>query len=135
METFAAIEEYVKERYDVVHDEPFMLGLEMPVGDTGRRQSVFLAELKSPDGKRFLRVETTVAPMADHNAEKCLRVNLMLRTGYLAVGDLEGLPFLKLCENMPYHCLTGDGLDYTIENIAELGDKIEVTLNKGGDWF
>jgi len=135
METFAAIEEYVKERYEVVHDEPFMLGLEMPVGDTGRRQSVFLAELKSPDGKRFLRVETTVAPMADHNAEKCLRVNLMLRTGYLAVGDLEGLPFLKLCENMPYHCLTGDGLDYTIENIAELGDKIEVTLNKGGDWF
>ena len=104
-------------------------------GNTGRRQSVFLAELKSPDGKRFLRVETTVAPMADHNAEKCLRVNLMLRTGYLAVGDLEGLPFLKLCENMPYHCLTGDGLDYTIENIAELGDKIEVTLNKGGDWF
>lgn len=135
METFAAIEEYVKERYEVVHDEPFMLGLEMPVGDTGRRQSVFLAELKSPDGKRFLRVETTVAPLADHNAEKCLRVNLMLRTGYLAVGDLEGLPFLKLCENMPYHCLSADGLDYVIDNIADLGDKIEVTLNKGGDWF
>ena len=135
MDTFAAIEEHVKDHYDVVHEEPFMLGLEVPVGDSGRRQSVFLAELKSPDGKRFLRVESTVAPLADHDPEKCLRVNLMLRTGYLAVGDLEGMAFLKLCENMLYNNLTVDALDYMIEHIAELGDKIEMTLNKGGDWF
>jgi hypothetical protein len=135
METFAAIEEHVKARYAVVHEEPFMLGLEVPVGDDGRRQSVFLAELKSPDGKRFMRVETTVAPLADHDCEKCLRVNLMLRTGYLAVGDLEGMAFLKLCENMLYDNLTNDALDYMIRHIAELGDKIEMTLNKGGDWF
>ncbi len=135
MDTFAAIEDHIKQRYDVVHDEPFMLGLEIPVGDTGRRQSVFVAELNSPDGKRFLRVETTVAPLAQHNAEKCLRVNLMLRTGYLAVGDLEGMAFLKLCENLLYTTITPDVLDYIIEHVAELGDKIEVTLNKGGDWF
>jgi hypothetical protein len=135
MDTFAAIEEHVKDHFDVVHEEPFMLGLEVPVGDSGRRQSVFLAELKSPDGKRFLRVETTVAPLADHDSEKCLRVNLMLRTGYLAVGDLEGVPFLKLCENMIYNNLTVEVLDYMIGHIAELGDKIEITLNKGGDWF
>ncbi len=135
MDTFAAIEEHVKHRYEVVHDEPFMLGLEIPVGKSGRRQSVFLAELKSPEGKRFLRVETTVAPLGSHDPEKCLRVNLMLRTGYLAVGDLEGMAFLKLCENMLYSNLTVDALDYMIRHIAELGDKIEMTLNKGGDWF
>ncbi|AKS42571.1 hypothetical protein [Wenzhouxiangella marina] len=135
METFAAIEDYLRQYYEVVHDEPFMLGLEVPVGDSGRRQSVFVAELKSQEGKRFLRFETTVAPLADHDPVKCLRVNLMLRTGYLAVGDLEGLPFLKLCENLPYSAVDGHMLDYVIEQVAELGDKIEVTLNKGGDWF
>jgi len=135
METFAAIEEFVRDHWDVVHEEPFMLGLEVPVGDSGRRQSVFLAELKNQDGRRFLRIETTVAPLAEHSSEKCLRVNLMLRTGYLAVGDLEGVPFIKLCENMLYSSSLSEQLDYTIEQIADLGDKIEVTLNKGGDWF
>jgi len=135
METFAAIEEFVRDHWDVVHEEPFMLGLEVPVGDSGRRQSVFLAELKNQDGRRFLRIETPVAPLAKHSAEKCLRVNLMLRTGYLAVGDLEGVPFIKLCENMLYSSSLSEQLDYTIEQIADLGDKIEVTLNKGGDWF
>ncbi len=135
MDTFAAIEEHVKANFDVVHEEPFMLGLEVPVGDSGRRQSVFLAELKSPDGKRFLRVETTVAPLSDHDAEKCLRVNLMLRTGYLAVGDMEGMAFLKLCENLIYNNLTVETMDYMIRHVAELGDNIEMTLNKGGDWF
>jgi hypothetical protein len=135
METFAAIEDFVRERYDVVHDEPFMLGLEVPVGEDGRRQSVFVAELNNQDGKRFLRVETTLAPLAEHSAEKCLRVNLMLRTGYLAIGDLEGVPFIKLCENLFYGSDIAEQLDYVIEQIAELGDKIEVTLNKGGDWF
>lgn len=135
MDTFAAIEEHVKAHHDVVHHEPFLLGLEVPVGNSGRHQSVFLAELKGADGKRFLRVETTVAPLADHDPEKCLRVNLMLRTGYLAVGDMEGIAFLKLCENMLYNNLTTDALDYIVSHIAELGDKIEETLNKGGDWF
>jgi hypothetical protein len=135
METFAAIEEFVRDHWDVVLDEPFMLGLEVPVGHSGRRQSVFLAELKNQDGRRFLRIETPVAPLAEHSPEKCLRVNLMLRTGYLAVGDLEGVPFIKLCENMLYSPTLSEQLDYMIEHIADLGDKMEVTLNKGGDWF
>jgi len=135
METFAAIEEFVRDHWDVVLEEPFMLGLEVPVGDSGRRQSVFLAELKNQDGRRFLRIETPVAPLAEHSPEKCLRVNLMLRTGYLAVGDLEGVPFIKLCENMLYTPTLSEQLDYMIEHVADLGDKMEVTLNKGGDWF
>jgi hypothetical protein len=59
----------------------------------------------------------------------------MLRTGYLAVGDLEGVPFIKLCENMLYTPTLSEQLDYMIEHVADLGDKMEVTLNKGGDWF
>ena len=75
----------------------------------GRRQSIFLAELKAGDGRRFLRVETPVVPLEDFDAEKCLRINLMQRVGYLAVGDLDGTPFIKLCENLPYASLDGAG--------------------------
>ncbi len=135
METFAAIQSHIKSRFQIVHEEPFMLGLEVPAGKSGRRQSVFLAELKGPDGRRFLRIETTVAPLGAHDAEKCLRVNMMLRTGYLAVGDMEGVAFLKLCENLSYSAISESILDYYITRIAELGDNIEQTLTRGGDWF
>jgi len=135
MDTYAAIEAHVRQRFQVVHDEPFMLGLEVSVGESGRHQSVFLAELKTASGQRYLRIETTVAPLSDHDPVKCLRVNLMLRTGYLAVGDLEGMAFLKLCENLPYKIATPEAIDDCIVQIAELGDHMEMTLNKGGDWF
>ena len=134
MNTFAEIREHVLSRHELAHDEPFVIGLDMPVAD-GRHQSVFLAELKESNSRRFLRIETTVAPLADHSPEKCLRVNLMLRTGYLAVGDLEGVAFLKLCENLDYTALTPELIDYTIQRMASQGDGMEQTLTKGGDWF
>lgn len=133
--TFAEIREHVLAHYTVAHEEKFVVGLEVPVGNDGRRQSVFLAELKDSDGRRFLRVETTIAPLADHDAEKCLRVNLMLRTGYLAIGDLESVPFLKLCENLPYVALTPELLDFMVARLALLGDRMEQTLTGGVDWF
>lgn len=135
MHTFEEIRQHLIKHYDVVHDEPFMLGLELASRESGRRQSVFVAELKSSDGRRFLRVETTIAPLGNHDAEKCLRVNLMLRVGYLAVGDLEGVPFLKMCENMDYAALTSEWLDYVIQRVAGQGDGIENTLTEGEDWF
>lgn len=135
MQTFEEIRQHLIKDYLVVHDEPFMLGLELTEPNSGRRQSVFVAELKGGDGRRFLRVETTIAPLGDHDPEKCLRVNLMLRVGYLAVGDLEGVPFLKMCENLGYAGLTDEWLDYIIQRVAGQGDGIENTLTEGEDWF
>lgn len=133
--TFAEIREHALAHYQVVHEEKFLLGLEVPAGENGRRQGVFLAELMDSDGRRFLRFETTIAPLSDHDPEKCLRVNLMLRTGYLAIGDLEGMPFIKLCENLPYTALTADLIDHMVDRLALLGDRMEQTLTGGGDWF
>lgn len=135
MQTFEEIRQHLIKHYAVVHDEPFMLGLELTNRESGRRQSVFAAELKSSDGRRFLRVETTIAPLGDHDPEKCLRVNLMLRVGYLAVGDLEGVAFLKMCENIAYPGMTPELLDYVIQRVATQGDGIENTLTEGEDWF
>ena len=132
MDTFSEIREYAKQHYEVVHDEPFVIGLDMDVGDS-RRQTVFLAELQDRDGNRYLRLESTIAPLGDLPAEKCLRVNLLLRVGYLAVGDLDSTPYIKLCENIDYRTLDTKELDFVIKRLAPLADQLEQTLIHGAD--
>jgi hypothetical protein len=94
---------------------------------------MFLAELKTNDGRRVLRVETPVAPLADLDAEKCLRINLTQRVGYLAVGDLDGVPYIKMCENLPYAFVGEQELDYVIRRVALAADQMEQFLEPGGD--
>ena len=57
------------------------------------------------------------------------------RVGYLAVGDLESVPFLKLCQNIDYRYLGQELLLETVRQLAEMGDEMEQTLTHGGDWF
>ncbi|MEJ8568562.1 hypothetical protein [Elongatibacter sediminis] len=133
METFAKVRQHILESYALEIDEPFIIGFEYTVEETGRRQSMFLAELKTSDGRRVLRVETPVAPLSGLSAEKCLRINLMQRVGYLAVGDLEGVPYIKMCENLPYAFLVDQELDDTVRHVARTADQIEQSLEPGQD--
>ncbi len=133
METFAEVRDFVQERHELMIDEPFLLGFECPVGDQGRKQSIFMAEIKADDGRRFLRVETPVVPLEDFDAEKCLRINLMQRVGYLAVGDLDSVAFIKLCENMPYASLDGEELEYVVNHMAPMADRFEQVLEYDSD--
>ncbi len=133
METFAEVRDFVMERHDLMIDEPFLLGFECPVGDQGRRQSIFLAEIKAEDGRRFLRIETLVVPLEDFDAEKCLQINYRQRVGYLAVDDLEGTTYIKLCENMRYTTLNGEELEYTINQLAPIADHFEQVLEHDSD--
>jgi len=135
MDTFAEIAEFARAHFNAVHDEKFVLGLEIPTGRDGRHQSIFLAEVKDDNDHRYLHLETTVGPLGQHDPLKILRINLMLRVGYLAVGDLEGVPFLKLCQNIGYRYVNGNLLLETVKKLAELGDEMEQTLTHGGDWF
>lgn len=134
MDTFARIAQYAEEHFNVVHRDKFVIGIEFEV-EQGRHQSVFLAELKDQNDHRHLRVETAVGPLGDHDPVKLLRINLLLRAGYLAVGDLEGMPFIKLCRNSPYRFLTEDMVNSDIHRIGTLGDKLEQMLFDEGDWF
>jgi len=133
MKTFAEIRGHVMEHHELMIDEPFLLGFESNVEGSDRKQSMFLAEIKSSDGRRFLRVETPVVPLEDFDAEKCLRINLMQRVGYLAVGDLDGTPYIKLCENMPYSSLNDQELEYVVSTMAPFADRIEKALEPDGD--
>jgi hypothetical protein len=133
METFAEVRKHMLDLYELKIDEPFIISFEFPIENDGRRQSIFLAELNTSDGRRVLRVETPVAPLTDLDAEKCLRINLTQRVGYLAVGDLDGVPYIKMCENLPYAFVGEQELDYTIRHVAQTADKMEQFLEPGRD--
>ena len=133
METFAEVRKHMAERFELTTDEPFIVSFEYPIPDSERRQGIFLAEIQSSDGRRVLRVETPVAPLDDLDAEKCLRINLTLRVGYLAVGDLDGVPYIKMCANLPYAFVGEQELEYTIRNVAATADHLEQYLEPGDD--
>ena len=133
MDTFSEVRQHILDSYELKIDEPFIIGFECPMELPHRRQSVFLAELNTSDGHRVLRVETPVVPLADLDAEKCLRINLTQRVGYLAVGDLDGVPYIKMCENLPYAFLGEEQLDYVISHVARTADQMEQSLEPGGD--
>ncbi len=133
METFAEVRNHIRQSYKLRIDEPFIISFEYLITGGDRRQSIFLAELQTDDGRRVLRVETPVVPLADLSAEKCLRMNLTLRVAYLAVGDLDGVPYIKMCENLPYAFLGDDELDYAITHVAQMADQMEQILEPEGD--
>ncbi len=133
MQTFSEVRQHMMDLYELRIDEPFIISFEFPIEPNDRRQSIFLAELETSGGRRVLRVETPVAPLDDLDAEKCLRINLTQRVGYLAVGDLDGVPYIKMCENLPYAYVGEQELDYTIRNVAQAADQMEQFLEPGTD--
>lgn len=135
MKTFAGIREVIKNANELVHDEPFIVGFEYQIKESGRRQSIFLAEIKDDNDHRYLRIETTVIPLDHYDAEKCLRINEKLRIGYLAVGDLGGMPYIKMCHNIPYANLAMDAVESAISYIARLADDFEFEFEDGADIF
>lgn len=133
METFSEVRNHMLGLYELQIDEPFIVSFEYPIDNSERRQSMFLAELQTNHGRRVLRVETPVAPLADLDAEKCLRINLTQRVGYLAVGDLDGVPYIKMCENLPYAFVGEEELDYVVRRVALAADRMEQFLEPEGD--
>jgi len=133
METFAEVRQHIMDNHRLFIDEPFQLAFDCPTDGGNRKQAIYIAELKTSDNRRYLRVETLICPLAGFDAEKCLRINLVLRVGYLAVGDLDGTAYVKMCENMPYSSLNGEELEYVISHVAPMADRMEQTLESGND--
>ena len=133
METFAEVRQHIIDHHQLFSDEPFQLAFDCAIEDSNRKQAIYIAELKAADNRRYLRVETLVCPLDDFDAEKCLRINLILRVGYLAVGDLDGTPYVKMCENLPYDSLNGTELEYVISHVAPMADRMPAALDSHHD--
>jgi hypothetical protein len=133
METFAEVRHHIIENHTLFIDEPFQLAFDCEMEDGERKQAIYVAELKAADNRRYLRVETLICPLDDFDAEKCLRINLILRVGYLAVGDLDGIAYVKMCENLPYSSLDSEELEYVISHVAPMADRMEQALEHSTD--
>ncbi|MGV8931334.1 MAG: hypothetical protein ACOH1R_04380 [Luteimonas sp.] len=113
--------------------EPFVLCVELSLDGGRRRQAIFLSELRDDDGRSYLRVNTVIAPSSGIDGNRALIFNWQSRLGYLAIDDLDGVPYLQLCENRPYDALTPAELDRLILEIGGMGDRLECALSSEGD--
>lgn len=133
MQNFEQIRGHVQSHFRITTNDPYVLCVELSLDAGKRHQSVFLAELEDDDGRRLLRASTIIAPITGIDARRMLAYNWHSRVGWLAIGELDGVPYLQLCENRPYAALDGAELDRLILEIGGQGDRMERLLSAGGD--
>jgi hypothetical protein len=131
--------------FDQIRQQLVQAGFRMSVQDEGvlcielsleqgtRHQAIFLSELEDDDARPYLRVSTAVAPTTGLDARRALVFNWQSRVGYLAIGDLDGVPYLQLCENRPFEGLDAAEVHRLVLEIGGIGDRMERALSADGD--
>ena len=119
--------------FHVTMQEPYVVCVELSLENGRRHQAIFLSEMEDDDQRCYLRVSTAVAPTTGIDCRRALAFNWESRVGYLAIGDLDGVPYLQLCENRPYAGLDAAEVDRLILEIGGMGDRMERALSAGGD--
>ena len=134
MRHFEAVRSHIGSQHELRHNDPYLISFDLELAHD-RHQGIYLAELEDESGRRYLRISTPIGPLAGTDPSRCLRFNWQQRTGFLAVADLDGSPYLHLCENRPYELLTADEIDRLINEMGPLGDSLEKAISAGGDAF
>lgn len=124
MRHFEAVRSHIGSQHALHSNDPYLISFDLPLGQD-RWQGIYLAELEDEEGRRYLRISTPVGPLAGTDPNRCLRFNWQQRTGFLAVADLDGSPYLHLCENRPYEFLDAAELERLVGEIGVLGDALE----------
>ena len=135
MQSFEEVRSHINSRHTLRINDPYLISFDLPTDAGARHQGLHLAELEGEDGRKYLRVSTPVGPLTGTDAKRCLRFNWEQRMGFLAVSDLDGSPYLHLCENRPYELLDEGELNRLINEIGSLGDRLEKATSAGGDAF
>ncbi len=134
MENFEQVRGHLNSSgYKVTMHDPFVACVELSLGNGKRHQAIFLSELGNDDERGYLRVSTVIAPMTGIDAKRALTFNWQSSVGYLAIGELDGVPYLQLCENRPYESLSPAEVDRLVLEIGGLGDSMERALSAEGD--
>lgn len=134
MRHFEAVRSHVGSHYALRQNDPYLISFDVAL-PLGRHQGIYLAELEDEGGRRYLRLSTPIGPLAGTDPCRCLRFNWEQRTGFLAVTDLDGSPYLHLCENRPYDVFDGGELERLIGELGLLGDQLEQVIASEGDSF
>ena len=119
--------------YRISMQEPYVVCVELSLDGGKRHQAIFLSELQDDDERAYLRASTVIAPTTGIDGKRALAFNWESRVGYLAIGELDGVPYLQLCENRPYDCLDAAEVDRLVLEIGGTGDEMERRMSAGGD--
>jgi hypothetical protein len=134
MQNFEQIRSHlVASNFHVTMQEPYVVCVELSLESGKRHQAIFLSEMEDDDQRCYLRVSTAIAPTTGIDCRRALAFNWESRVGYLSIGDLDGVPYLQLCENRPYDGLNASEVDRLILEIGGMGDRMERALSAGGD--
>ena len=134
MQNFEQIRTHLAQgNYRMKVQEPYVVCVELSLEQGTRHQAIFLSEMQDDDGRNYLRVATAVAPVTALDARRALKFNWESPVGYMAVGELDGVPYLQLCETRPYDGVTPAEVDRLVLEIGGLGDRMERMLSAGGD--
>jgi hypothetical protein len=133
VQSFEEIRSHVNARHPLRINDPYLICFDVALENDSRHQGLYLAELDDEEGRKYLRISTPIGPLTGMDAKRCLRFNWEQRLGYLAVHDLDGSPYLHLCDNRPYELLTANELDRLVDEIGSLGDRLEQAISSGGD--
>jgi hypothetical protein len=132
MRHFEAVRSHLGSQHELRHNDPYLISFDLQLAQ-GRHQGIYLAELEDESGRRYLRVSTPIGPLSGTDPNRCLRFNWQQRTGFLAVADLDGAPYLHLCENRPYEILDDEELQRLVGELGMLGDQLEQVIASDGD--
>ncbi len=132
MRHFEAVRSHVNSQHALRHNDPYLISFDLELSHN-RHQGIYMAELEDESGRRYLRISTPIGPLAGTDPHRCLRFNWQQRVGFLAVTDLDGSPYLHLCENRPYEFLDSDELQRVVMEVGTLGDQLEQLIAAGDD--
>ncbi|TZF89977.1 hypothetical protein [Cognatilysobacter lacus] len=136
MRHFEDIRDYLDgSGHDVTLHDDGMMCVELSLEHGSRHQAIFLTRVSDEDDRAYLRVSTVVAPMTGVDPRRALSFNWDSQVGHLAIGDLDGVPHLQLCENRPFDALDLAEVHRLVLEIGGLGDRMERSLSAGGDLF
>lgn len=133
MRNFEDVRTHVATRYTLRHNDPYMISFDMELDHGRRKQSLFLAEIEGEEGGRYLRISTPLAPVEGLDPRKALAFNWEQRVGYLALSELDGVPYLHLCENRRFRWLSREEIEFLISEIGTQGDRLERLITQGRD--
>ena len=119
--------------YKITMQEPYVVCVELSLDGGKRHQAIFLSEMQDDDDRAYLRASTVIAPTTGVDGRRALAFNWESRVGYLAIGELDGVPYLQLCENRPYESLDAAEVGRLVLEIGGMGDRLEHVLSAGGD--
>jgi hypothetical protein len=135
VQSFEEVRSYISAQQQLRINDPYLISFDLLIEGGKRHQGLYFAEIDAEDGRKYLRISTPIGPLTGMDAKRCLRFNWEQRVGFLAVSDLDGSPYLHLCENRPYELLSTEELDRLIDEIGPLGDRLEEAISAGGDAF